>query len=100
MFRQAGGEVAADYDPAIAVAFGTGPLLADPWERWHGLARERPMLLLRGGLSDLLAAGDATRMVAEHGRARLREVPNVGHAPMLDEVEALAAIGQFLDEVP
>ena len=100
MFRQAGEEVAADYDPAIAAAFGTGPLLADPWERWHGLARDRPILLLRGGLSDLLAAADATRMVAEHGRARLREVPNVGHAPMLDETEALTAIGQFLDEVP
>jgi len=39
-------------------------------------------------------------MVPEHDQARLREVPNVGHAPMLDEPEALAAIGAFLDEVP
>ncbi|HMI20516.1 MAG TPA: alpha/beta hydrolase [Sphingomonas sp.] len=100
MFRDADGRVAADYDPAIAAAFGTGPLPADPWERWHGLASGRPLLLLRGGLSDLLAAGDATRMITEHAGARLREVPNVGHAPMLDEPEALAAIGQFLDEVP
>jgi pimeloyl-ACP methyl ester carboxylesterase len=99
MFREQDGRVAADYDPAIAAAFGTGPLPADPWDRWHGLARGRPLLLLRGGLSDLLAAGDATRMVTEHATARLREVPNVGHAPMLDEPEALAAIGQFLDEV-
>ena len=99
MFREEGGRVAADYDPAIAAAFGTGPLPADPWERWHGLARGRPVLLLRGGLSDLLAAGDATRMVTEHDNARLREVPNVGHAPMLDEPEALAAIGQFLEEL-
>lgn len=99
MFRDAGDKVAADYDPAIAAAFGTGPLPADPWERWHGLARGRPLLLLRGGLSDLLAAGDATRMITEHANARLREVPNVGHAPMLDEPEALAAIAQFLDEV-
>ena len=100
MFREQDGRVAADYDPAIATAFGTGPLPADPWERWHGLARGRPILLLRGGLSDLLAAGDATRMVTEHETARLREVPNVGHAPMLDEPEALAAIGTFLDELP
>ena len=99
MFREDEGRVAADYDPAIAAAFGTGPLPADPWERWHGLARGRPLLLLRGGLSDLLAAGDATRMVTEHESARLREIPNVGHAPMLDEPEALAAIGQFLDEL-
>jgi len=100
MFREQDGRIAADYDPAIAAAFGTGPLPADPWDRWHGLARGRPLLLLRGGLSDLLAAGDATRMVTEHETARLREIPNVGHAPMLDEPEALAAIGQFLDEVP
>jgi len=100
MFREEGGRIAADYDPAIAGAFGTGPLPADPWDRWHGLARGRPLLLLRGGLSDLLAAGDATRMVTEHETARLREIPNVGHAPMLDEPEALAAIGEFLDEVP
>jgi pimeloyl-ACP methyl ester carboxylesterase len=99
MFRAEGDAVAADYDPAIAAAFGTGPLPADPWERWHGLARGRPLLLLRGGLSDLLTAADATRMVTEHTHARLREIPNVGHAPMLDEPEALAAIGQFLDEV-
>ena len=100
MFREQDGRVMADYDPAIAAAFGTGPLPADPWERWHGLARGRRILLLRGGLSDLLAAGDATRMVAEHAQARLREIPNVGHAPMLDEPEALAAIGSFLDELP
>ena len=100
MFREESGRIVADYDPAIAAAFGTGPLPPDPWDRWHGLARGRPLLLLRGGLSDLLAAGDATRMVTEHETARLREVPNVGHAPMLDEPEALAAIGEFLDQVP
>jgi pimeloyl-ACP methyl ester carboxylesterase len=100
LFRDAGDKVVADYDPAIAAAFGTGPLPADPWDRWHGLARGRPLLLLRGGLSDLLAAGDATRMITEHADARLREVPDVGHAPMLDEPEALTAIGEFLDEAP
>ena len=100
MFRNDAGRVAADYDPAIADAFATGPLPADPWERWRGLASGRPILLLRGGLSDLLTAGDATLMVAEHDQAWLREVPNVGHAPMLDEPEALAAVGRFLDQIP
>jgi pimeloyl-ACP methyl ester carboxylesterase len=99
MFRAEGDKIASDYDPAIAAAFGTGPLPADPWERWHALAQDRPLLLLRGSLSDLLTVADATRMVTEHPQARLREIPNVGHAPMLDEPEALAAIGQFLDEV-
>jgi pimeloyl-ACP methyl ester carboxylesterase len=99
MFREDDGIVAPDYDPAIAAAFSTGPLPADPWDRWHNLAHDRPLLVLRGGLSDLLTSGDATRMITEHPGAILREVPNVGHAPMLDEPEALAAIGQFLDTI-
>ena len=100
MFRADASRVVADYDPAIAAAFKTGPLLADPWDRWNGLAAGRPVLLLRGALSDLLTADDAARMVLERPQARLCEVSNVGHAPMLDEPDALAAIGQFLDEVP
>ena len=100
MFRSDANKVVADYDPAIATAFKTGPLLADPWDRWNGLARGRPVLLLRGALSDLLTADDAARMVAEHAQARRCEVSNVGHAPMLDEPDALAAVGQFLDNVP
>ncbi|WP_240320865.1 alpha/beta fold hydrolase [Sphingomonas crusticola] len=100
MFRAADGRIVADYDPGIAAAFSTGPLPADPWDRWHNLASNRPLLLLRGGLSDLLTAGDATRMITAHPNALLREVPNVGHAPMLDEPEALAAIGPFLDDLP
>jgi pimeloyl-ACP methyl ester carboxylesterase len=100
MFREEGGRVEADYDPAIATAFATAPLLTDPWDRWNGLCSGRPLLLLRGALSDLLTPGDATRMIAEHEGARLREIPNVGHAPMLDEPAALAAIGDFIDELP
>jgi pimeloyl-ACP methyl ester carboxylesterase len=100
MFREEDGRVEADYDPAIATAFATAPLLTDPWDRWNGLCSGRPLLLLRGALSDLLTPGDATRMIAEHEKARLREIPNVGHAPMLDEPEALAAIGAFLDSLP
>ncbi len=100
MFREEDGAVVADYDPAIAAAFATAPAPADAWERWRNLATGRPLLLLRGGLSDLLAAGDATRMVAEHDGARLREVADVGHAPMLDEPDAWNAIASFLDQVP
>jgi len=100
MFREKDGRVEADYDPAIATAFATAPLLRDPWDRWNGLCSGRPLLLLRGALSDLLSPGDATRMIAAHEKARLREIPNVGHAPMLDEQAALAAIGTFLDELP
>jgi pimeloyl-ACP methyl ester carboxylesterase len=98
MCRTDAGKIVADYDPAIAAAFNTGPLLADPWDRWNNLASGRAVLLLRGALSDLLTAEAAARMVDDHAQAQLCDVPNVGHAPMLDEPEALAAIGQFLDQ--
>ena len=99
MFRAETGGIVPDYDPAIAAAFATAPTAADPWERWRGLVTGRPVLLLRGALSDLLEAEAAERMVARNDAVRLCEVPGVGHAPMLDEPAALAAIGGFLEAV-
>ena len=55
-----------------------------------------PMLVLRGELSDLFSADAATRMVSGHPDAKLVTVANVGHAPLLDEPEALQAIRAFL----
>ena len=39
-------------------------------------------------------------MAAELARARLVEVPGVGHAPTMDEPEALAAIDAWVAELP
>jgi pimeloyl-ACP methyl ester carboxylesterase len=39
-------------------------------------------------------------MIAELPRARLVEVPRVGHAPTMDEPEARAAIDAWLAELP
>ena len=57
------------------------------------------MLLLRGGLSDLLEAEVATAMAAGRPAVTLVEVPGVGHAPMLDEPEAREAITAFLSRL-
>jgi pimeloyl-ACP methyl ester carboxylesterase len=100
LFRERDGKVVLDYDPDIAKPFADAPLMADPWERWNALAEGRPVLLLRGGLSDLLTDALAEAMVAGHPEASLRVVPGVGHAPMLDEPEALAALEAFLDAAP
>ena len=58
-----------------------------------------PLLLIRGALTDLLSADVAEKMVELHGNAKLVTVPRVGHAPGLDEAEAVSAIKTFLANV-
>ncbi len=54
-----------------------------------------PILIVRGADSDILASATASRMVQVQKRAKAVEVPGVGHAPSLTEVEALGAIKEF-----
>jgi pimeloyl-ACP methyl ester carboxylesterase len=58
------------------------------------------MLLIRGGASDLLAPETAAKMRRIAPKMAYAEIPGVGHAPMLTEPEATAAIGAFLGRVP
>ena len=91
-----------DYDPAIS------GLLAMPGRiitfvarlLFRRLARGRPTLLLRGALSDLITADIARRMAKAAPSMQIVVVPDVGHAPMLDEPVAVDAIDQFLRTVP
>jgi pimeloyl-ACP methyl ester carboxylesterase len=92
-----------DYDPNImqpmreAAASGAPP--PDLWPLFEALTRDRPVLLVRGALSDLLGAEGAAEMRARAPRMAYAEVPGVGHAPMLTEPEAQAALGGFLDRL-
>lgn len=96
MFRDDEGRIVADYDPAIATPFiGEAPQI-DPWDRWDNLAEDRPLLLLRGERSDLLSPQVADRMAIGRANVSFREIPGVGHAPMLDEDASIAAIESFL----
>jgi pimeloyl-ACP methyl ester carboxylesterase len=99
--REAGGRILFDYDPAIAEPFRTtGPLpRVDLWPLFRALAG-KPLLIVRGALSELLSAATAARMREAAPRAHFVEVADVGHAPMLDEPEAVAAIDHFLDKLP
>jgi len=54
---------------------------------------------VRGGVSDLLSADIAARMRKAAPDMAYVEVPQIGHAPMLDEPEAKAAIFEFLAEL-
>lgn len=99
LFREDPGGVVADYDPAIARALSRIVADPDPWGKWHAFARSRPVLLLRGTATDLLAPAVAEAMVAGKPDAWLAPVQGVGHAPMLDEPDALAALARFFDAV-
>ena len=98
--REENGEVRFDYDMAIAVPFQTansGPQV-DLWPFFRALAA-KPLLVVRGANSDLLTATTAEKMQAEAPNMQLATVPGVGHAPDLDEPEAVAAISAFLDNL-
>ena len=101
-FREEDGRPALDYDPAIAIAFKTDPDAPPPdmWPLFRALTTGRPVLLIRGGLSDLIDEAIATRMGEAAPDMAYAEVPRVGHAPMLTEPEAWQAIQTFLARAP
>lgn len=97
------GKLMLDYDPAIAQAFAAAPAgtpSPDLWPLFMALAINRPMLLVRGGASDLLAEGTAARMQALAPQMRRVDIEGVGHAPTLDEPAARQAITDFLADAP
>jgi pimeloyl-ACP methyl ester carboxylesterase len=91
------GEIVFDYDPAIALPFNR-PLPETPFDWWplYLIIAEKALLIIRGTNSDLLTAGAAERMAAAAPGVALITVPHVGHAPELNEPEAIAAIDEFL----
>ena len=95
--REENGEVRFDYDMAIAEPFKTtGPTPhVDLWPFFRALA-EKPLLVVRGAKSDLLTEATARRMQQVAPDMKLVLVPGVGHAPELNEPEAVAAIDEFL----
>lgn len=93
----ADGRPVPDYDPAIAQAFqapeGAAPL--DMWPLFDALAA-KPMLVVRGAISDLLAPETVGKMRARKADLFAVEQPGVGHAPFLDEPASWAALSAFL----
>ncbi len=95
------GRIVTDYDKQIAVPLRQPPPERDVdlWPAYRAFG-DIPVLVLRGGLSDILAKGAAQRMAKALPRARLVEVPGVGHAPTMDEPAAIEAIDAWLADLP
>ena len=94
-----GGRIVFDYDMNIAEPFdapeGPAPAPEMMWALYDALAA-RPLLVLRGAHSDILSADVAARMAARSPLVELVTIAGVGHAPTLDEPEAVAAITRLL----
>ncbi|MET0307721.1 MAG: alpha/beta hydrolase [Sphingomonas sp.] len=94
------GRIVLDYDMKIAEPFRVPGNEAGPdmWPTIDALAG-RPLLIVRGERSDILSATTAERMLARVPDAELATVTGVGHAPTLDEPEAMAGIERLLTRV-
>jgi pimeloyl-ACP methyl ester carboxylesterase len=94
------GRIHFDYDMKIAEPFAQpgGEAGVDMWPALAGL-KDKPVTLLRGELSDILAPATLIRMAEALPLAEAVTVPRVGHAPMLDEPAAMAAIDRLLARV-
>ena len=98
--REKDGAIRFDYDMGIAEPFDL-PQPQPAFDLWpafetlHGL----PSLLVRGELSDVLEAETASEMVRRIPQMDLVTLPRIGHAPTLEEPEAVAAIDRLLRTV-
>ncbi|AAK25596.1 conserved hypothetical protein [Caulobacter vibrioides CB15] len=114
LFDQEGDGFVLAYDPDISAPIKAaaqaaaktqaegGQALAPPdmYPLFRALAKNRPLLLVRGAISDLIDIDIAERMRATAPEMAYAEVPGVGHAPMLIEPEAWSAIEKLLREAP
>jgi pimeloyl-ACP methyl ester carboxylesterase len=88
------------YDPGLAVPLrDLTPELAKRaeamlWAAWDAI--HCPTLLIRGAQSDLLTPAVAQQMTQRGPRARLVELPGVGHAPTFLHPEQINLVADFL----
>jgi pimeloyl-ACP methyl ester carboxylesterase len=94
------GRIVFDYDMKISEPFAKegGEAPPDLWPTWEALAG-RPVLVLRGETSDILAAETLQEMARRLPDTETQTVARVGHAPTLDEPESRAAIARLLARV-
>ena len=87
-----------DYDPNIGKALTEVGPAPDLWPPFESL-KNKPTLIIRGAISDLLSPEIIEKMRAVHPTFDYAEVPDVGHAPMLSEPKAMRAIEGFLSKI-
>lgn len=96
--ERADGKIVFDFDPNIVK-----PILKDDtkvhnlWHFWGATCR-LPLLVIRGGKSDILDAAQLQKMHDSYPEMQSVVVPGIGHAPSMAEPESLAALNEFLED--
>jgi pimeloyl-ACP methyl ester carboxylesterase len=95
-----GGRIVFDYDMRIAEPFKLpgGDTGFDLWPAFNALAGI-PALVVHGEISDLLTPETVAAMKAANPMLEGVTISGVGHAPTLDEPEAVEAIERLLERI-
>lgn len=90
------GGLRVHYDPRIGDTYRANMPEKDleMWPAWNAV--KCPTLLLRGAVSDLLTRETAQKMAQTGPRAKVVEIPEVGHAPTLLHADQIAIVREFL----
>jgi pimeloyl-ACP methyl ester carboxylesterase len=84
------------YDPRIAEPFRQ-QITDKDLESWPTYEAVRcPTLVIRGAQSDLLSKDTALQMTQRGPKAKLVELPGIGHAPTLMHADQIALVRDFL----
>lgn len=99
IFRETGGRIVPDYDPALAEPLKTMDMnqpLPDLWKQYEVLA-SIPLMIVRGENSKLLSAEIAREMAERHGRQiELITARGQGHVPLLHIPEVRQPVFSFI----
>jgi pimeloyl-ACP methyl ester carboxylesterase len=93
-WTEEGGGLALRYDPRLGDQLGPAeiPPLWEAFDRFGAT----PLLVIRGGLSDLLSAATVDAMRARLPRVQAWTVDKEGHAPLLEDAATMARIAGFV----
>jgi pimeloyl-ACP methyl ester carboxylesterase len=97
-FKLVDGRLHSNYDPALARALEAVPhdgILPPMWNQFDALGNV-PLLVLRGGNSDVLSPATVEAMRQRRPDLQFHEVPDQGHPPALADAETIGRIAAFV----